>query len=85
MTISLSVEPVFWGPISVGTVEVIQLIRKYFNRSLIEAKTCVDRCVFDGEVSLLTGTSEAEVAFIQAISELVSPVHIDVSAVEPSR
>ena len=58
-TVHLNVEPVFCGPASVGTVELIKLVRERFGLSLAEAKAYVDRCVFDGEtVALVAPTDE---------------------------
>jgi hypothetical protein len=48
-TVHLRVEPVFYGPASVGTVELIKLVRERFGLSLSDAKAIVDRCVYDGE------------------------------------
>ena len=73
-TVYLRVEPVFCGPASVGTVELIKLIRVRFGLSLAGAKALVDRCVFAGEeVSLAAPTEEAG-AFERQVGALESPV-----------
>jgi ribosomal protein L7/L12 len=48
-TIQLRIDPVLCGPVSVGTVSVIKLLRDRLGLSLADAKKYIDRCVFDGE------------------------------------
>jgi hypothetical protein len=48
-SIILSIEPDMCGPVSVGTVSVIQLLRAELDLGLKEAMEYVNRCVFDGE------------------------------------
>lgn len=72
-TVYLRVTPIFCGPASVGTVELIKVIRARFGMSLVEAKVIVDRCVFAGEeVSIAASAEEAE-AFSHEVSGLESP------------
>lgn len=48
-SIILSIEADLCGPVSVGTVSVIQLLRTELDLGLNEASEYVNRCVFDGE------------------------------------
>lgn len=48
-TLLLSVEPRLVGPVSVGTVDIIKILREHLGIDLVMAKRYVDRCVFDGE------------------------------------
>jgi hypothetical protein len=81
-TAFLRVEPVFCGPVCVGTVELIKLVRERFGLSLAEAKAYVDRCV-DGEtVALVARSAEAAAVFAQEVGTLKSPAtfHVQVEA-----
>ena len=79
-TVHLSVEAVLCGPVSIGTVELIKLVRKQFGLSLAEAKAHVDRCVFDGEtVALIAPTTEAAEVFAREVGDLKSPARFRVS------
>lgn len=89
-TVRLSVEPVFCGPFSIGTVGLIKLVRERFNLSLGEAKALVDRCVFHGETVALVAPTEAEAAlFVREVAALESParfqVRIGTEPIEPPR
>jgi hypothetical protein len=82
VTVHLNVEPVFCGPVSVGTVELIKLVRERFGLSLAEAKAYVDRCVFDGAtVAIVAPTAEVAAVFAREVGALDSPakfrVHIE--------
>jgi ribosomal protein L7/L12 len=82
-TVHLRVEPVFCGPASIGTVELIKLVRERFGLSLAEAKAYVDRCVFDGEtIALFAPTSELAAAFAREVGALTSPAkfHVEIEA-----
>ena len=82
-TVHLRVEAVFCGPASVGTVELIKLVRERFGLSLAEAKSLIDRCVFDGEaVALVAATADAAAEFAREVSALKSPAKFEVF-VEP--
>ncbi len=73
-TIYLRIEPVFCGPASVGTVELIKLLRDRLELPLPEAKAYVDRCVFNGEtVALIAPTDEAAAEFARGVRVLFSP------------
>ena len=81
-TIRLRVEPVFCGPVSLGTIELIQLVRARLGLSLAEAKACVDRCVFGGEAVTLAAPSEqAAEAFAREVAALVSPAKFQAEVV----
>ena len=55
--IRIKARPEFCGPVSVGTVEAIKLLRDALNLSLAEARSVIDEAVFDGEVArVLTGS-----------------------------
>jgi len=82
-TVQLNVEPVFCGPVSVGTVELIKLSRERFGLLLAEAKANVDRCVFDGEaVAFVAPSTEAAAEFAREVGALESPAkfHVRVEA-----
>jgi hypothetical protein len=58
VSVVLRIEPELCGPISIGTVSVIQLVAKHLELSLSVAKRSVDRCVFEGEqVHIPAGTA----------------------------
>jgi hypothetical protein len=48
-SIVLRIEPDLCGPVSVGTVGVIQSLQNALGLGLDEAADYVNRCVFDGE------------------------------------
>jgi len=78
MKLSIRIEPELCYGVSFGTVEIIKLIRKRLNLGLAEAKTYVDRCVFDGEtvfISIPTGVDTEKLLF--DIRELETPVKIE--------
>ena len=62
----LSIEPLMAGPLSVGTVEVIRLLRVHAHLGLAEAKHLVDRCVFDGESVRIPTPSPSDAAALAA-------------------
>lgn len=73
-TLVLSVDPVFCGPMSVGTIELIRLLQSRFNFSLSVAKSYVDRCVFDGEAVSIEVASQGEAEeTAELVSKLISP------------
>lgn len=77
--VQLRVEPVFCGPFSVGTIELIKLVRERFGLSLGDAKARVDRCVWDGETVVLEAADmEAATEFAREVSALESPATFDV-------
>ncbi len=81
-TVRLSIEPELCGPVSVGTVAVIKLVREHLGVSLAEAMDSVNRCVFDGEeVELFAPSTETATRLVAALAEL--PPHPLVRAVVP--
>ena len=56
----IRIQPEFLGPVSVGTISPVHILREELAISLREAKEYVDRCVFDG------GVVEIDVASIDA-------------------
>ncbi len=82
-TVHLRVEPTFCGPASIGTVELIELLRKRLDLPLADAKSFVDRCVFDGEsVAISVPTNDFAFAFAEEIGALPSPARYH-ARVEP--
>jgi hypothetical protein len=78
-TVHLRIEPVFCGPVSVGTVGLIKLVRERFGLSLTDAKSAVDRCVFDSEtVVICTPTYDVALLFVQEVAALHSPARFHV-------
>lgn len=76
-TIHVRVEPVFCGPFSLGTVELIKLVRERFGLSLADAKGYVDRCVFAGErVAISTESFEIAESFARDATALQTPAKI---------
>ena len=70
-SVFLSIEPQFVGPASIGTVEVIRLIRLHAHLDLAEAKRLVDRCVFDREtIRVPTPSSADAAALVGALAQL---------------
>ncbi|HMS41531.1 MAG TPA: hypothetical protein PKE69_14965 [Pyrinomonadaceae bacterium] len=53
MKLAIKIQPILIDSISVGTVEIIKLIREELNLDLAKAKAYIDRCVFDGETVLI--------------------------------
>ena len=77
-TVHLSVEPVLWGPMSFGTVELIKVVRARFGLQLGEAKAFIDRCVFEGEVVSFAVPIEEAKAFAREVGGLKSPAKFHV-------
>jgi hypothetical protein len=76
----MSIQTRFCGPASVGTVDVIKLVRARAGLTLRAAKALVDRCVFEGETVSISGLSLADaVALIQGLRSLHDAPPIDVS------
>lgn len=82
-TIHLRVDPVLCGPISIGTVGLIKLLRDCLGLSLAEAKGYVDRCVFGGEtVAIPVKTVKLAEMIAGDVAALSSPAgfHVNVDA-----
>jgi hypothetical protein len=77
VTVRLSIEPRFLGPASVGTVEIVKLVKLHAGVSLTEAKGLVDSCVFDGQsVAIAMSSLDSAEAFIRAISLVEGPAKV---------
>ena len=78
MKLSIRIEPEFCDGFSIGTVEIIKLIREELNLSLTEAKAYIDRCVFEGEtVLVLIPTGIDAESLLTKIQELETPAKIE--------
>jgi ribosomal protein L7/L12 len=67
----LEIEAVFCGPVSVGTVSVIKLVREHLGLGLGDAKEYVDRAVFGGErVTIPAPDVRAAERLVAALAEL---------------
>ena len=76
--VRLSIQPRFCGPGSVGTVEVVHLVREHAHLGLAEAKRLVDRCVFDGKRVLIPmRSSEDAAALVDALRALSDDPRIE--------
>ena len=60
MKLRLTVDPKFCGPVSVGTVDLIKILRDRLNLKLSEAKHYVDDAVYGGEVVDIPLTPELD-------------------------
>ncbi|MDF7809559.1 hypothetical protein P4E94_19130 [Pontiellaceae bacterium B12219] len=75
----MKIKPVFSGPMSVGTIELIKLLRERLSLSLREAKTFVDSCVFDNqEISIPVPEGIDAHKIISEIQELDTPAQINI-------
>lgn len=76
--VRITINGKFCGPISVGSIAIIQLLREHAGHTLTEAKEIVDRCVFEGEtVDVLMPSPKAAHMLIQSLKLLpANPVVI---------
>jgi hypothetical protein len=73
LTIHFAIEPELCGPVSIGTVRIISLLRDHLGLSLSDAKAIVDRCVFEGEhVAVPAPTRDAADRLVRALAALPS-------------
>jgi hypothetical protein len=70
VTLRLAIEAELCGPISIGTVAVIRLVREHFALSLGDAVAVVNRCVFEEEQVVIDVSPEAAERFLRAIRAL---------------
>ena len=70
-TISLTIEPDFCGPISMGTVAVIRALMAHLSLSVNEAEALVDRCVTAGERVAIAAPSRFAAEALLAAFQLV--------------
>ena len=74
MKLSLTVSGTLDGPVSVGTVSLIQVVRSYFGLGLVEAKMLIDRAVFGGETVEISVPEGVDIAsMIQEIELIETP------------
>ena len=76
MRVNLEIDPVFCGPVSVGTISVIKLVREYFDLDLAVAKAFVDRAVAGERVSIPAPSSAAACRFVEALAALPSEARV---------
>ena len=83
MKLRISVTPEFWGPVSVGTVGLIKLVRERCNLGLAEAKGYIDNAVFGGEVVEIPLSEDIDApALIHEIETLEPPAAIIAELIE---
>jgi hypothetical protein len=71
VTVALRIEPELCGPLSIGTVAVIKLVKQHFEIALDTAAAYVNRCVFDGaEVNIPASSLELAQRFVVAAQAL---------------
>ena len=86
MKLRLAIEPRFCGPVSVGTIGLITLLKNRCGFGLAESKNYVDRAVFGGEsVEIpLPSTVDGE-TLASEILALQSPAVFNVSLIESNQ
>jgi ribosomal protein L7/L12 len=84
--IQLRIDPVFCGPVSVGTVGVIKLLRQHLGVSLAEAKGYVDRCIEGETVRITMETREAATDLVRKAAALETPatIHVEIIPLDES-
>ncbi len=83
MKLALKIHPVMVEGISVGKVEIIKLLRQRLNLSLTDAKSYVDRCVFNEETVLIPIPVDFEIeTLLIEIRGLETPAKIEALVVE---
>lgn len=82
-TVRLAIEGKFCGPVSVGSIKIIDLVRTHACLSLTEAKDAVDRCVFAGEtVDIPMPSQESAQVLIESLNHLPDAPTIHASVLE---
>lgn len=86
MKLRVTIEPRFCGPVSVGTVGLIMLLKNRCGFGLAESKSYVDRAVFGGEsVEIpLPSTVDGE-TLASDIRAMQSPVVFNVCLIESNQ
>lgn len=70
-SVRLAIDAELCGPVSVGTIKIIHLVRVHTGLSLSEAKDLVDRCVFAGEtVDIPMPSHESALQLADALKSL---------------
>lgn len=78
-TVTLSIQARLYGPVSLGTVDVIKAVQAHAGLGLGDAKALVDRCVFDGETVTIPGLSDTSAsALVDALRSLPDAPPLDV-------
>jgi hypothetical protein len=86
MNIVMQIQPKLCGPASVGTVELIKVLRDQCHLSLAEAKNYVDRCVFEGAEAIIPiphGVDANEIA--KRIHKIETPAKIKIRIEEEAQ
>ena len=77
VTVDLTIEAEFCGPISMGTVAVVRALVEHLALPLTDAIALVDRCAFAGErVLIATPTRAAAEALLGALQQMPSAPRI---------
>ena len=83
VVVALKVTPVFCGPASVGTVNLIKVVRESMGVSLAEAKELVDDSVFKGEELHLEFVSRDQAqSFVHQVQELDGPASFEAKIID---
>jgi hypothetical protein len=83
MKLRVFVDPKFCGPVSVGTVDLIKIVRKRCNFGLTEAKRYIDDAVFGGEIVDIPLPEETDgLSLVEEIRALDTPAKIVVELVD---
>jgi ribosomal protein L7/L12 len=76
--VQLEIRPHFVGPASVGTVAAVKVLRRYLGAAMGEAKSLVDRAVFDGDrVEIRVDDADAAEALAGELNALPGPAHFE--------
>ena len=82
MKLRISVDPKFCGPVSLGTVDLIKIVRERCSFGLAEAKRYIDDAVFGGEIVDIPLPAETDgSALADEIRALETPAKISVELV----
>ena len=78
-SVTLSIQARLYGPVSLGTVDVIKAVQAHAGLGVGDAKALVDRCVFDGETVTIPGLSDTSASALWAHRSraLPSPIEDD--------
>lgn len=83
MKLRLSITPKFCGPVSIGTGDLIKVIRDRCGYELVRAKGYVDRAIFDGEVVEIPLPDEVDgQSVLDEIRGLETPAKISVELLD---
>jgi hypothetical protein len=75
----LAIQAELCGPVSIGTVAVVRVMRDQLGLPTGVATALVERCVFDGEiVNLSVNSREIADRFVQALAALPSGPRVSV-------